>query len=195
MPTFEYTVDGEPQHTSEHELTAEAILRNAELDPSQRYLIEIKGNHQEAHRDPATRIHIHQHQRFVTAFIGPVPVSRGNGIQEFARQLTALGYAPVVTGERLTFAYAVELGRFTGRTVTLGFKVPTDFDRTPPSGPHISPAIVPLNPNAGGHPERVAPSEFGDGFIYLSRPYPEWGKDGRTVGAYLAFIRYLFATI
>jgi hypothetical protein len=33
MPTFQYTVDDEPQSTTEHTLTARQILQNAGLDP------------------------------------------------------------------------------------------------------------------------------------------------------------------
>jgi len=116
--------------------------------------------------------------------------------EEFARQLRALGLEPISLSEtRLTFSYLVPVGTFATRELTLGFDVPPDFDRTPPSGPHISPRLLPLDPNAPGHPARVANSPFGDQFEYWSRPYQEWGKDGRTVSAYMAFIRHLFATV
>lgn len=74
MKTFEYSVDGEPQTTTEHELTAAKILSDAGLDPTQRYLIELKGKHQERLANDAV-VHMHEHMKFVTAFIGPVPVS------------------------------------------------------------------------------------------------------------------------
>jgi hypothetical protein len=117
---------------------------------------------------------------------------------EFARQLRGFGYEPTELGpNRITYKYTVETGRFAGQEVIVGLDVPPDFDRTPPSGPHISPRILPLNPSAPAHPERVAESNFGPEFEYWSRPYPSWGKDGRDkrdVGAYLAFLRHLFAT-
>ena len=114
---------------------------------------------------------------------------------EFARQLRGFGHEPTeVSPNRITFRYTVEVGRFVGQEVIIGLDVPPDFDRTPPSGPHISPQILPLNPTATTHPEKVANSDFGAKFEYWSRPYQNWGKDGRDVGAYLAFIRHLFAT-
>lgn len=76
MNTFEYTVDGEPQSTSAHELTPTQIITNAGLDPSQRYLVELRGSQQISYKDkPHELIHMHERQRFVTAFSGPVSVS------------------------------------------------------------------------------------------------------------------------
>jgi hypothetical protein len=74
MKTFEYTVDGETQSTSEHTLTAEQIRRNAGLDPVQRYLIRLDGKNQKK-LEMSDVVHMHEHMKFVTAFIGPVPVS------------------------------------------------------------------------------------------------------------------------
>ena len=75
-PTFTYTVDGDPRTTTEHQLTPRQILTEAGLDPSERFLIEVKGKEQESFSDRMdTPIHIHQHQKFITAFIGVVPVS------------------------------------------------------------------------------------------------------------------------
>lgn len=114
---------------------------------------------------------------------------------DFASQLVARGYgATEVAANRITFRYAVEVGRFAGQEVVIGIEVPPDFDRTPPSGPHVSPRILPINPTATTHPEKVLESNFGVDFEYWSRPYTNWGKDGRDVGAYLAFLRHLFAT-
>jgi len=56
MPSFDYTVDGEPQHTSEHELKAGQILSNAGLDPTQRYLIELVGKEQKKQDRKSTRL-------------------------------------------------------------------------------------------------------------------------------------------
>lgn len=118
-----------------------------------------------------------------------------SGAPEFVRQLRAAGIEPTTTTDaRVTFSQVIEVGRFAGQEVTIGIEVPPDFSTTPPSGPHISPRILPLNPSAPNHPERVAESAFGTDFEYWSRPYTDWGKDGRTVSAYLAFLRHLFAT-
>jgi hypothetical protein len=73
---FDYTVDDEPQETSEHVLTAEQILRNAGLDPAQRYLIELRGKHQESYEGrPTAEIRMHEKMKFITAGTGPTPVS------------------------------------------------------------------------------------------------------------------------
>jgi hypothetical protein len=71
-----YTVDGEPQETTQRERTPRAILESAGLDPTQRYLIKIDGNHQESFKDKMdTPIHIHEKEKFISAFNGPTPVS------------------------------------------------------------------------------------------------------------------------
>lgn len=73
---FDYTVDDEPQQTREHVLTAEQIVRNAGLDPTQRYLIQLRGKEQESFEGRmGTEIHMHEKMKFITAGIGPTPVS------------------------------------------------------------------------------------------------------------------------
>ena len=73
---FDYTVDGEPQQTQEHDLTPRQILTNAGLDPAQRYLIEIEGTKQKSLKDAMdTPLHIHQSMKFVTASLGGTGVS------------------------------------------------------------------------------------------------------------------------
>ena len=76
MPTFEYTVDDEPQTTTEHTLTARQILQSAGLDPSTYHLVEIKGQHQESYQNkPDELIHMHEHGKFISVFNGPTTVS------------------------------------------------------------------------------------------------------------------------
>jgi hypothetical protein len=73
---IDYSVDGEPQETTLHELTPRQILVNAELDPTLRYLIEVEGNHQVSFKDKMdTPIHLHEKEKFISAFNGPTPVS------------------------------------------------------------------------------------------------------------------------
>lgn len=116
-------------------------------------------------------------------------------VEQFVEEARQLGFEPAVRdGNRVVFAYEVPVGRFAGLRITLGFEVPPDFDRTPPSGPHISPRIMPINTEASRHPERVAPSPFGEEFEYLSRPYEQWGRDGRTLSAYMAHVRNILGT-
>lgn len=76
MPTFQYTVDDEPQTTAEHVRTASQILTQAGIDPATHYLIEMRGKDQESYKDRLeVEIHMHQHMRFVSVATGPTPVS------------------------------------------------------------------------------------------------------------------------
>ena len=76
MPTFQYTVDDEPQTTTEHILTARQILQNAGIDPATHYLVEIQGQHKTSYQNkPDEPIHMHEHMKFISVFSGPTPVS------------------------------------------------------------------------------------------------------------------------
>lgn len=76
MPTFHYTVDGEPQSTTEHTLTPVGILTQAGIDPSTHYLVELRGNNQISYRDePDKVIHMHEHMKFISISTEPTPVS------------------------------------------------------------------------------------------------------------------------
>lgn len=76
MPTFNYTVDDEPQSTTELVLTPSQILEKAGIDPTSHYLVEIKGNHRESYENkPDAEIHMHQHMKFVSVSTRPTPVS------------------------------------------------------------------------------------------------------------------------
>ena len=76
MPTFTYTVDDEPQSTTEHILTAVQILEKATIDPATHYLVQIEGNHRISYQDkPNEKIHMHEHMKFISISTGPTPVS------------------------------------------------------------------------------------------------------------------------
>lgn len=76
MPTFPFTVDDEPQSTTEHMLTPVQILQNAGLDPATHYLIELIGHEQRSYQaTPAEPIHMHQKMRFISVSTGPTTVS------------------------------------------------------------------------------------------------------------------------
>jgi hypothetical protein len=76
MPTFQYTVDDEPQATTEHVLSARQILQKAGIDPVTHYLVQIEGQHQHSYKDtPDEPIHMHEKMKFVSVFSGPTPVS------------------------------------------------------------------------------------------------------------------------
>ena len=76
MPTFNYSVDDEPQTTTAHELTPTQILSNAGIDPATHYLVELEGNHRKSYENkPNETIHMHQHMKFIAVSIAPTPVS------------------------------------------------------------------------------------------------------------------------
>jgi hypothetical protein len=72
-----YSVDGELQETTERTLTPRQILIAAGLNPNERYLVEIKGKHQESYKDAMdTPIHMHEGQKFVSVYTGPTQVAQ-----------------------------------------------------------------------------------------------------------------------
>jgi len=74
--TIHYTVDDEPQSTHDKFLTPTQILKNAGFDPGSYYLVEILGDHDKSYKDdPNVEIRMHDHQKFLTVFTGPTPVS------------------------------------------------------------------------------------------------------------------------
>ena len=75
MPVFNYTVDGEPQTTTDHQLTVRQILSNAGIDSETHYLVEIRGNQQVPHKNLDEVIHMHQHMKFISVSTQPTPVS------------------------------------------------------------------------------------------------------------------------
>lgn len=96
--------------------------------------------------------------------------------------------------DRVSFPYTIPVGPLTGREIRLGFLVPGDFPLTPPSGPHVSARLHPLQ-SGGSHPNGgILDSSFGPDWQYWSRPHPNWASTDRTVRAYLAHVRQLFAT-
>ena len=76
MPTFNYTVDDEPQSTTEHQLTPTQILEHAGIDTASHYLVQIEGNHKVSYEGkPNEVIHMHEHMKFISISTGPTPVS------------------------------------------------------------------------------------------------------------------------
>ncbi len=118
------------------------------------------------------------------------------GVAEFARQLEELGYvAEVQEGDKLSYRYEVPCGGWRGKSLQLGFEVPTDFPRTPPHGPHFSPKLLPENTNVNTHPARVHASSFGPEWMHWSRPIPKWDESDRSVATYLAWVKGLFCIV
>jgi len=76
MPVFHYTLDNEAQETQEHRRTANQILDKGGIDPTDHYLVELKGSTRESFQGKGeTEIQMHEHMRFVSVFTGPTPVS------------------------------------------------------------------------------------------------------------------------
>ena len=62
--------------TEKHEMTPREILDLAGFDPSKFYLIQIEGDHEVSYKDrPDEVIHMHDKMTFITAKLGPTPVS------------------------------------------------------------------------------------------------------------------------
>lgn len=76
MPTFNYTVDDEPQATTAHLLTPVQILQAASIDPSSHYLVQLVGQNQVSYQGkPDEEVHMHEHMKFISISTGPTPVS------------------------------------------------------------------------------------------------------------------------
>lgn len=117
--------------------------------------------------------------------------------QDFIDGLKALGYEVEERGgNRITFRYPVEVGKFAGQEVVVGYDVPGDFPANPPGGPHVSPRLLPITGGGGVHPlggVHESPN-FGSEFEYWSRPLHHWPSTKRTVKDVIAFLHRLFDT-
>jgi hypothetical protein len=116
---------------------------------------------------------------------------------EFIKQLNELGYAVEDLGNnRIAFPYEIPCGRLAGTKIRLGLDVPQDFPLNPPSGPHVSPHLLPINTQHGPHPNfGVHPSPFGSEWQYWSRPLSHWANTKRTAKDVMAHFRHLFDTL
>jgi hypothetical protein len=88
--------------------------------------------------------------------------------------------------EFVCFEYTVPIGAHAGEVVQVGLQAP-DWPVNPPGGPHISPRIN----HPGDNAHHASP--LGGGWIYWSRPFPEWAASQRTLEEYLAHLRTLFS--
>ena len=119
--------------------------------------------------------------------------------QDFIESLTGLGYSVTDLGNGLVWIpYVIQFGPRIGEEVRLGFQVGDDWPMNPPTGPHVSPQILPINPG-GVHPNgAIQASPFGPDWEYWSRPYPNppgWASTPRTLITYLRHIAHLFRTL
>ncbi len=115
--------------------------------------------------------------------------------EDFTKQLKELGFEAKDLGDgKISFHYLIPTGRFANHQINLGFIIPSDFSLTPPSGLHISPRLLPLQPG-GVHPTGgIHESPFGPEWEYWSRPIQHWNSTQRTVRDVMAHIRHLFDT-
>ena len=116
--------------------------------------------------------------------------------QDFVNGLKELGYIVEERGgNRVSFTFAVETGRFAGQQVEIGYDIPSDFNLQPPSGPHVKPHLHPVTNGAGTHPTGgVHTSPFGSDWQYWSRPMHHWANTKRTVRDVIAHLKTLFDT-
>lgn len=118
--------------------------------------------------------------------------------EDFATQLQQEGIAASnLDNGIVTFRFVVPVGPRCGEEIQIGFQVPPDFPMSPPSGPHVSPRILPIHPDQSvGHPiGGVHESPIGPDWEYWSRPFPDWPNTDRNARAYMAHVRHLFATL
>jgi hypothetical protein len=116
-----------------------------------------------------------------------------SGVDEFCRQLGEMDIEHETKAPNwVIIDHQIAAGRFDGTQIRLAFEVPPEFPRTPPHGPHFSPCLLPVNPSAQKHPDRVHPSNLGPEWGHWSRNFIKWkGKEG--VPGYIAFVAHLFA--
>jgi hypothetical protein len=118
-------------------------------------------------------------------------------VEDFAKQLKAIGYdVTEYPDARVSFPYAIEIGKFVGQEITLGFLIPPDFPLNPPTGPHIKPGLLPINTASGDHPAHGVHESprFGAEWQYWSRPMNHWPNTERTAADVMRHIRRLFET-
>lgn len=69
-----YFVNGEPETTTERELTVQAILESAGFTPAADYVLTSE-NPPRTFTDQNERVKLHEHERFTAIFKGPTPTS------------------------------------------------------------------------------------------------------------------------
>jgi|ERR1017187_776490 hypothetical protein len=99
---------------------------------------------------------------------------------DFIEQLKALGFEVEDHGEdKVSIPYVIPTGKFAGKSIRLGFVVPPDFNLSSPSGPHMTPELLPRQ-SGGQHPTgSINESPFGKEWQYWSRPLSHWAQTKR----------------
>jgi hypothetical protein len=107
---------------------------------------------------------------------------------EFINGLQELGYkTSEQDGNKVYIEYTAPVGKNIGKKALLGFIVDNSFPMNCPTGPHFKG----LDGDWIHPPNNVNDSEFGSGWKYWSRPFPEWNASDRTVKSYLGHIKNL----
>jgi hypothetical protein len=120
---------------------------------------------------------------------------------EFIQGLRALGFVVEEGADNfVTFPWEIPVGPRATEHIRLGLQVPRDVEETPPSGPHVSPHLFPLNQgNPATHPSgAIHASTLGEDWQYWSRPFPNppgWASTDRSARAYMRHINHLFDTL
>ena len=208
--TIEIKIDGEDFVPKRRVLTANELMREfaGEAAPSKFYLVEIAEPVNVSFQGKGdAEIHLRCGMAFMLMALGPATVSDPNvpatGVAAFIAGLTAMGYRPrqlVRDASAVYFDYVVPAGPHKGREVRIGLIVPPSFPMTAPGGPYVSPRILPITGGGGVHPTGGIHAfdhlnAAGGEWEYWSRPCGPW-KDGRkTVGAYMAHVANLWATL
>lgn len=122
------------------------------------------------------------------------------GKDAFIEGLRGLGYDSMDHGEgKVSFRYTIGAGRFKDQVITVGIAVPTDFNVTCPTGPHITPRLIPINPAGAGNDRAAESPQFGPEWEYLSRPFVDntegWNRTTRDVKAYLRHVKRILETL
>lgn len=122
------------------------------------------------------------------------------GNQEIIKQLTDLGYETKIypeiqgyPGGFVSFIFKVPHGRYKDQEIEVALNAP-QFPLIPPSGPYISPQLLPIRPSGplppfdGIHDRKVPTASF----QYWSRPFNGWNESDKTIKEYIGFLRTLF---
>jgi hypothetical protein len=117
--------------------------------------------------------------------------------QTFIAELKAMGFEVTEGPDNfVVFPYTVQIGRFIEKKISLALEINGDAPLNPPAGPHVSPRLLPQNPNADPHPRGGVheSTKLGADWQYWSRPFAGWKDGERTARRYMAHITTLFAT-
>ena len=123
-----------------------------------------------------------------------------NGKEKFIDELKQLNFNPESKdGNRVAFNYSIKDGRFKDQAIQIGLEIPQDYPVNPPPGPHITPALIPVNGTSTDNAKAVTSPAFGNDWLYLSRPFRDnqagWNRTHRDARSYLKHIKNILDTL